>query len=858
MHARFNIIVAIDGKSGIGKNGSIPWRNKQDFEHFSKKTTGNGNNAVIMGRKTYESLPSNFRPLPNRKNFVLSSQPITGVDTYTSLSTVLKECSQYNQVFIIGGQRLYEEAIKKYLYLCDNVYISHIPGDFGCDVFFPYLSLTSVEKIKREITSMDTFSLETITVKVIHPEQQYLDLLNTIHTHGEKKLDRTKVGTLSVFGPRLIFDLREGFPLLTTKNTWFNGIKKELVFFISGKTDTKILEEQGVNIWKGNTTSEFLSKNKLPWREGDMGPCFIADTPVLTNTGYKNIQDIIVGEHVYTHTGSWFPVEQIHTNSFTGNMVILDVKYHPNVITSTGDHPYYVRSFVVKDRYQNRRNVVIMNDPEFIPAKSLTKNHMIGFKIESVERIPQMILRKYQNKSVPDDVLVKSIVSYEEWYMLGYFLGDGWLVDEHNSNRIYDVSKAHFVNEQSVIYFSINKNQIDEIVPIISKVLDIQPCEDQGGSFRYRCRDIIWSQIMVQFGKYSHGKKIPDWVHTAPKDCIKSFLDGYRRADGCYRNYNKDIHRYTTLSRDIAYSIQRLYLKLGFIASLQFQQRGYKTIIPTRTNIEEQSYGTRSVNLFPLSQEDRLVNQRDVFFIEVYTLPKRRSNYSCIDNGYVWFTINDIIIQPVSDILTYNLTVTTDNTYTVCNLAVHNCYGFQWRHCGAEYKGCDHDYTGAGVDQLKNLINGIKNDPFGRRHIISSWDAPNIHLMALPPCHCFVQFNVGCDADSAPKYLDCCMYQRSADMFLGVPFNIASYSLLMCIIGHLTGLIPRKFIHDLGDAHIYSTHLSQVSEQIKRVPYPFPTLKFQRDIIDIDDIKPEDIVLENYCSHPKLTAEMAV
>lgn len=295
--------------------------------------------------------------------------------------------------------------------------------------------------------------------EVQHPEVQYLDLLLDILISGEKRPDRTGVGTKSIFGPRLEFDLREGFPLLTTKKMWFDGIAQELLFFISGKTDTKLLEAQGVNIWKENTSAEYLAKYKLPWREGDMGPG----------------------------------------------------------------------------------------------------------------------------------------------------------------------------------------------------------------------------------------------------------------------------------------------------------------------------------------------------------------------------------------------------------------YSFQWRHAGADYKGCDYDYTGQGVDQLQNLIEGLKKDPFGRRHIISSWDVKNIHLMALPPCHCFVQFYVGCEEDSTqPKFLDCCLYQRSGDMFLGVPFNIASYALLTEIIGHITGLIPRKFIHNLGDAHIYLNHIEQVNEQIHRIAYPLPRVRFLRQIKDIDDLKLEDIKLENYKCHKKLTGAMAV
>lgn len=457
MLSRFNIIVAIDDKNGIAKDGVIPWKNPEDMKLFRDTTIGMGVNAVIMGRKTYEAIPAKFRPLPNRRNVVVTTQNIEGVECVTSFHDALKLCVKNAMTFVIGGQRIFEEAIRRYAYLCDEVQISHIPGDFQCDTFFPY---EEVGKLKhfRDDKSMNTFSMETLSIEESHPECQYLELTANIVQSGDQRMDRTGTGTKAIFGPRMEFDLRKGFPLLTTKRTWFDGIKKELLFFISGKTDTKILEQQEVMIWKGNTSAEFLKKNNLPWREGDMGPG----------------------------------------------------------------------------------------------------------------------------------------------------------------------------------------------------------------------------------------------------------------------------------------------------------------------------------------------------------------------------------------------------------------YSFQWRHAGAEYKGCDADYMEQGVDQLANLIRDLKANPFSRRHIISSWDVPNIDRMALPPCHCFAQFFVGCNEQGIPTYLDCCLYQRSSDMFLGVPFNIASYALLMIIIGNLTNLTPRKFIHDLGDAHVYLNHIDQINEQIQRTPYPFPTVRLARKFDSIDDIKASDIILENYLSHPKIHGQMAV
>src|SRR5574338_897259 len=152
MLSRFNIIVAVDDKYGIGKNGSIPWRNAEDFAHFRNTTIGDGDNVVIMGRRTYESLPPKMRPLPKRKNIVLSSQEIEGVTTCTSILDALKLCITYKAVYIIGGQRVYEESIRKFPYLCDKIFVSRISGDYECDTFFPYQDLNNVNIEKEELS----------------------------------------------------------------------------------------------------------------------------------------------------------------------------------------------------------------------------------------------------------------------------------------------------------------------------------------------------------------------------------------------------------------------------------------------------------------------------------------------------------------------------------------------------------------------------------------------------------------------------------------------------------------------------------------------------------------------------------
>jgi thymidylate synthase len=179
-------------------------------------------------------------------------------------------------------------------------------------------------------------------------------------------------------------------------------------------------------------------------------------------------------------------------------------------------------------------------------------------------------------------------------------------------------------------------------------------------------------------------------------------------------------------------------------------------------------------------------------------------------------------------------------------------YGFQWRHCGAEYTDMHDDYTGKGIDQLQEVIKRIKTTPDDRRLMLCAWNTKDIPQMALPPCHALVQFYV------IDNELSCMMYQRSADMGLGIPFNIASYSLLTRMVAHVTGLQPGDFVHTIGDAHVYLNHISQLKEQLGRKPRSFPTLRIKRDIGNIDDFTVDDFELIGYQPHGKIHMDMAV
>ncbi|CBK20227.2 Thymidylate synthase [Blastocystis hominis] len=179
-------------------------------------------------------------------------------------------------------------------------------------------------------------------------------------------------------------------------------------------------------------------------------------------------------------------------------------------------------------------------------------------------------------------------------------------------------------------------------------------------------------------------------------------------------------------------------------------------------------------------------------------------------------------------------------------------YGFQWRHFGAAYEGRDKDYSNQGVDQLKEVIHLLKTDPYNRRIILSAWNPADLRKMALPPCHVMSQFYV------QNGYLSCQMYQRSADMGLGVPFNIASYSLLTILLAHITGLKPGEFVHSIGDTHVYVNHEEALLQQIEREPRPFPTLRITKQSENIEEYTFADFELVGYNPHETLKMKMAI
>jgi len=236
-------------------------------------------------------------------------------------------------------------------------------------------------------------------------------------------------------------------------------------------------------------------------------------------------------------------------------------------------------------------------------------------------------------------------------------------------------------------------------------------------------------------------------------------------------------------------------------------------------------------------------------------LTTKKLHWKSISIELLWFISGDTN----TDYLLDN-GVTIWNEWADENGNLGPIYGHQWRKW-RKFRGLSFrngtgivDVNFDEIDQLQNCIDRIKNNPFDRRHIVSAWNVANLEDMALPPCHLLYQFYVSTDK----RYLDIKMYQRSVDIFLGLPYNIASYSLLLKMVAQQTGLIPRYFYWTSGDTHLYINHIEQAKEQIERTPTDLPTVLLVDNVPTIDDYEFDDIILENYVAQPHIKAEISI
>jgi dihydrofolate reductase/thymidylate synthase len=280
-----NCIVAVSNNYGIGLNNTLPWNISEDLAHFKELTT---NNVVVMGRKTFDSLPDKHKPLKNRINIVVTRGAASGAltnvlfDNLENVKIIIKKLIKENMhVFIIGGDQIYKQFIDTY----DNIYITYIDKKYECDTYFTppsfKYSLTSYSEAKPMqiqddiITTYRFLTYKKTTLYITdsyHCDTVYKSLSMKILSYGSKKEDRTGTGTISHFGNMIEFDISEYVPALTTKKLFWKSVIKELLWFLRGDTDATILNNQGVNIWKGNSSKEAQYNLGLGHlKEGDCG-----------------------------------------------------------------------------------------------------------------------------------------------------------------------------------------------------------------------------------------------------------------------------------------------------------------------------------------------------------------------------------------------------------------------------------------------------------------------------------------------------------------------------------------------------------------------------------------------------------
>lgn len=369
-------------------------------------------------------------------------------------------------------------------------------------------------------------------------------------------------------------------------------------------------------------------------------PCFIKGTNVLTLNGYKNIEDVNINDKLLTHNGIFETIINIQEKIYDKELINIKIKYHPNNIICTEEHPFYVREHIKKWDNNLGKYAYSFNDPEWIPANKLNDNHFYGMVINKYSIIPEFTFEQTINrhKKIKNTITIDKL---DMWFMIGYFVGNGWIEEtKKNDGRL-----------MHKIRFAVNNSDEEYILSRIINILNITDKKCNSGKCKkYGCANNMWYNILKTFGKYAHGKLIPEWVQNAPTEYIREFINGYMKANGCINKDNS--YQITTVSIDLAFGLQRLYLKIGHIFSI------IKTIRKDTCVIQ-----------------GRIVNQRDTYKI-VGRLNKIRNSSSFIENDYVWYKVDSMTRQQTKNINVYNFEVSNDNSYVVENIIVHNCQPF--------------------------------------------------------------------------------------------------------------------------------------------------------------------------------------
>lgn len=532
----------------------------------------------------------------------------------------------------------------------------------------------------------------------MHQEQQYLDLLQRILDEGTDRQDRTGVGTRSLFGAQMRFNISKQFPLFTTKKVWFKGVVHELLWLLSGNTNIKYLKDNSVNIWNewAQENNNLNSVYGAQWRRWEAPSNKVVLIPKK------------VGPERLEGSEPCFNRVNLHDLKKTDDMT--GKKF---VSKKSGEYIVLDRT-VVKNKNQQYR--VQFTATNFITEAS-KPNIKNGY-----------VLDPY-SKNICDRGFLGQISEKPPYYTSAYNMWRNMMI------RCYDPS-----NPQYHIYGGNNV-----------------------------CVDTYW---------HCFANFLAD-LPTIP------YFNSWKGNPSEY-NLDKDYFGSECYSRDTCI----------FLTKLHNKELSNHTPIKVR---------------FSDNSETVFFSQKD--FAEEYGLDSRR--------------VSEQMLGVRQSFPEFKIERYTPPNNMLCRRQLL-------------------------VDQIANVIRSLKDSPNSRRHIVSAWNVSQLEEMALPPCHMQMQFYV------ADGKLSCQMYQRSCDMFLGVPFNVASYSLLTYMIAQVCGLEPGDFVHTLGDLHVYHNHFDQVREQLSRKPRPFPTVNLNSKITDIDDFAFNDVTLDGYDPHPAIKAPIAV
>ena len=394
--------------------------------------------------------------------------------------------------------------------------------------------------------------------------------------------------------------------------------------------------------------------------------CFVENTLVLTDNGYKYIQNIEKDDKLYTHKGNFQKINDFQTKIYKGEMINFKASYHSNIVSCTPEHPFYVRLINISHTYKNinGKNKYIktkqINDPEWVNAEKLTENHFIGMKRNTNNIIPSFEFKK-RNKTI-----AKILNNMDEWFLIGYFLGDGWL-EFKRTGRFYLVfhDRDHDIiinlikkigitfryrNKLKEEKFKNLKNGIEDDIENVFLEYDNKEYDKDKNCTTIECHHFIFWNILKDLGHLAHNKKIPQWVHDAPSNFIQKFLDGYCLADGY--NHKRNQLQYKTVSHNIAFSLQVLYIKLGKIAGVYYGKIPKSTILKDGRTIKPKH---RAYNISVVKERKKDLH---IYYIE---------------DDYIWFKISKIEKSWTENTKVYNFEVDKDNSYCVENLISHNC-----------------------------------------------------------------------------------------------------------------------------------------------------------------------------------------